>query len=179
MRPQEIMGEIVILYLHPGTFLPSSPGPASPASGSLLMHLLFFLIVYHSYLFLSILSYTILYQLSSVARCLKLGACSFYFIPYNQLCSMISRLSTAGKTPPIKRAAKGMPYGRLFIISRTSSHPARMWLWALIGPANNDQSLCYGGGWRQNFQSTFGVPLRTHPVIVFNFTVNNDWSLPI
>ena len=34
---------------------------------------------------------------------------------------MISRLSTAGKTPPIKRAARGMPYGRLFIISRTNS----------------------------------------------------------
>ena len=48
MRPQEIMGEIVIPDLHPGTFSPFSPGPASPVSGSLLMHLLFFLIVYHS-----------------------------------------------------------------------------------------------------------------------------------
>ena len=34
---------------------------------------------------------------------------------------MISRLSTVGKTPPIKRAARGMPYGWLFIIiSRTT-----------------------------------------------------------
>ena len=73
MRPQEIMGEIVILYLHPGTFSPSSPDQPSPASGSLLMHLLFFLIVYHSYLFLSIVSYTILTQLSS-ACCLELEA---------------------------------------------------------------------------------------------------------
>ena len=35
MRPQEIMGEIVIPDLHPGTFSPSSPGPALPVSGSL------------------------------------------------------------------------------------------------------------------------------------------------
>ena len=27
-----------------------------------------------------------------------------------------------------------------------------------------------------NLQFTFGDPLRTHPVIVFIFTVNNDWS---
>ena len=37
------------------------------------MHPLFFLIVYHSYLFLSIVSYTILTQLSS-ACCLELAA---------------------------------------------------------------------------------------------------------
>ena len=92
-------------------------------------------------------------------------------IPYNQLCSMISRLSTAGKTPPIKRAARGMPYGRLFIIiSRTNaSYDGGIFLTGInqilgphqslativlvfiltvknIGPANNDQSLCYEGG---------------------------------
>ena len=50
MRPQEIMGEIVIPDLHPGTFSPSSPGPASPVSGSLPGRLLFFLIVYYPYL---------------------------------------------------------------------------------------------------------------------------------
>ena len=75
MRPQEIVSEIVIPDLHPGTFSPSSPGPPSPVSGSLPGRLLFFSIVYHSYvLFLSILSYTILYQLSSVACCLMLEA---------------------------------------------------------------------------------------------------------
>ena len=32
------------------------------------------------------------------------------------------------------------------------------------------------GGLTACFQSTFGDPLRTHPVIVFNSTVINDWS---
>jgi len=43
-----------------------------------------------------------------------------------------------------------------------------------IGPANNDQSLCYAGGERPYLQFTFGVPLRTHRVLVFISTVIND-----
>jgi hypothetical protein len=52
MRPQEIMCEIVILYLHPGTFSPSSPGPASPVSGSLPGRSLFCLAVHQLHIFL-------------------------------------------------------------------------------------------------------------------------------
>ena len=59
-----------------------------------------------------------------------------------------------------------------------------------LGPANNvrllptrtrgdpfrcyDQSLCYAGGERPYLQFTFGVPLRTHRVLVFISTVIND-----
>ena len=57
---------------------------------------------------------------------------------------MISRLSTAGKTPPIKRATRGTPYGRLFIISRTIFTAFAHHLF-MNSPANNDQSLCYAG----------------------------------
>ena len=120
-------------------------------------------------------------------------------ISYNQLRSLIKGPSTTGKTPPIKRTARGMSYGRLFIIiSRTNaSYDGGIFLTGInqilgphqslativlvfiltvknIGPANNDQSLCYAGYQRRSLQLAFGTSLRDHRVIVFIFTVNND-----
>ena len=77
------------------------------------------------------------------------------------------------------------------IISRTSSHPARMWLWALIGPANNvrllptrtrgdpfrcyDQSLCYVGEDLIKYRYTIpSLSVIATYVLVFIPTVIND-----
>ena len=55
------------------------------------------------------------------------------------------------------------------IISRTNSQcRGRPYLNTFIGPANNDQSLCYAGGYRPRFQVTFGDPFTAHRVIVLS-----------
>ena len=75
-------------------------------------------------------------------------------------------------------------YGRLvgqYVISRSLFIPARVYLQArdqqiiqVNGPVPLFTwfSRCAGRGQRSMFQLTFGVPLRTHPGIVFKLTAN-------
>jgi len=46
-----------------------------------------------------------------------------------------------------------------------------------IGPANNDQSLCYAGyGALSDYHNRKRPPRKRTRVLVFILTVNNDWS---